>query len=326
MLAATMTAAAGAGGCRAVRGRKMIQDANELYRLGRYQEAVALFHQAESFVPELPVLWLNEGYTCRQLVVPGGRSDESRQAAACALDAFAHLKQLRPDDPRGDQLYVQTLFDAEDLPALERLFLERTQRRPDDLDAVRGLQQVYYKSGKWPAALQWSRRAAALRPQDAETQYDVGTFIWQLLSMRGGGAEMVAFDPRPKLVENDQNADEDADADADAGEAAAKPGRKAKRPARADAGPTLRAPAPPPGAPTDIAGPLRVELADEGIRYLERALALRSRYPEAMTYLGLLERQKSFAYFAEPDRWQAAVDRARDWQEKAVAARAGSRL
>ena len=310
LAAALLMLLAGAG-CRAVRGRKMIQDANELYRRGRFQDAVALFAEAEKLVPELPVLWLNKGYTCRQLVVPGLRSDDNRKAADCALAAFARLKELRPDDARGDQLYVQTLFETDDLPALEQLFLERSQKHPDDLDVVRGLQQVYYKSGKWPAALQWSRKAAALRPTDAEAQYGVGTFIWQVLSSRGGGAEMVSFDPRPKVAEED-----DAD---DAAEAPSPRERGTKKGTPTERPPT--APAPPPIAANDITGALRVELADEGAAYLEKALALRPRYAEAMTYLGLLQRQKSFSYFADPEKWQAAVDRSREWQEKAAAAR-----
>ncbi len=60
-------------GCSEVRGRKQIQEANELYKRGRYQEAVAAFESAEALVPNLPTLWLNKGYTCRQLIAPGGR-------------------------------------------------------------------------------------------------------------------------------------------------------------------------------------------------------------------------------------------------------------
>ncbi|MEA2701183.1 MAG: hypothetical protein QOI66_5454 [Myxococcales bacterium] len=316
-------AAASSSGCRAVRGRKMIQDANELYRRGRYQEAVALFDQAEKLVPDLPVLWLNKGYTCRQLVIPGAARAENRQAAACALDAFARLKELRPGDPRGEQLFVQTLFDTDDLPALERLFFSRAQQHPDDLDAVRGLQQVYYKGGKWPAALEWSRKAAALRPHDAEAQYAVGTLVWQVLSSHGGGAEMVSFDPRPKVVQEDD--EEEAPALVTP---AKRGGRKDKDKGKGkdkDQPAAPRLPTPPPTTAGDITGSARAELADEGIAYLEKAVALRPRFGEAMTYLGLLQRQRSFAYFAEPEKWQAAVDQSRKWQEKAAASRSGGK-
>jgi tetratricopeptide (TPR) repeat protein len=319
VVAAIALAATSSAGCRAVRGRKMIQDANELYRRGRYQEAVALFDQAEKLVPDLPVLWLNKGYTCRQLVIPGAARTENHQAAACALDAFARLKELRPGDPRGEQLFVQTLFDTDDLPALERLFSSRAQQHPDDLDAVRGLQQVYYKGGKWPAALEWSRKAAALRPHDAEAQYAVGTLIWQVLSSHGGGAEMVSFDPRPKVVE------EDDEAEAPTPVAPTKRGGRKNKDKGQDQPAAPRLPTLPPTAAGDITGSARALLADEGISYLEKAVALRPRFGEAMTYLGLLQRQKSFAYFAEPDKWQAAVAQSQKWQEKAAASRSGGK-
>jgi hypothetical protein len=37
-----------------------------------------------------------------------------------------------------------------------------------------------------------------------------------------------------------------------------------------------------------------------------------------MTYLALLWRQKSFAFFADPIAWQGAVDEAESWQQKAA--------
>ena len=88
-LAAALVLAVAGAGCSQVRGRKLIQEGNELYRRGRYAEAVATFERAAAFVPELPTLWLNKGYTCRQLIAPGARDDASRRAVACALDAFS---------------------------------------------------------------------------------------------------------------------------------------------------------------------------------------------------------------------------------------------
>jgi tetratricopeptide (TPR) repeat protein len=296
-----------AGGCSEVRGRKLVQEGNELYKRGKYAEAVAAFEQAETLVPNLPTLWLNKGYTCRQLVAPGARDPESRRAVACALAAFKRLGEVRPGDARADQLAVQTLFDADDFATLETTFLERSRRAPDDVDLAQGLQQVYYKWGKWPQALDWSRRVAALRARDAEAQYGVGTFIWQLLSSKGGGADMLAYDPRPKP------ADEIPEPPA----AVRRKMKSAPPPAPPPVAP------PPPTAPSDITGPTRLQMADEAIAFLQKALALRPRYPEAMTYLGLLYRQKSFALFADAPAWQAAVDEANRWQARAAAARAG---
>lgn len=312
-IAVLLAAAAVGGGCAEVRGRKKVQEANELYKRGKYAEAVATYDEAAELIPELPTLWLNKGYTCRQLIAPGGKDPDSQKAAACALDAFKKLGQLAPEDPRADQLTIQTWFDIDDFSSLEKTFLERNRRTPDDVDVVRGLQEVYFKEGKWREALAWSKRAAALRPNDAETQYRVGTFIWQVLSARGGGPEMATHDPRPRLPP-------------EAAVPEAAPGKgngKGSARKRKEEPPVPVAPPPPLVGPTDITGAERVALADEGIAYLEKALALRRHYPEAMTYLNLLWRQKSFGLFTDPPAWQAAVDRADEWQRKALAARGG---
>jgi tetratricopeptide (TPR) repeat protein len=302
-----LSAASGAGGCSEVRGRKRIQEANELYKRGRYHEAVAAFESAETLVPNLPTLWLNKGYTCRQLIAPGGRDPESRRAADCALAAFRRLHELAPNDPRAEQLTVQTWFDTDDFPTLEKNFLERAARDPNDYDVVHSLQEVYYKWGKWAQALEWSTRAAALRPNDAEAQYGVGTFIWQVLAARGGGPDMAAYDPRPRP------APEEAEP------AAGHPKRRGK----SDEPELVPPPAPPASLPSDVTGKARLELADQAIAHLEKAIALRPHYADAMTYLALVWRQKSFALFAEPAAWQQAVDRANEWQQRAAAARGG---
>src|SRR6185295_6774916 len=133
------------------------------------------------------------------------------------------------------------------------------------------------------------RKAAAARAADAEAQHEAGAFVWQILAAHGGGAEMTSFDPRP-------------------------------RPAPAGGAPAPAA-APPPNAVDDITGGLRVELADEGIADVRRALALRPSYPDAMATLALLHRQRSLAFFGAPARWQAAVAEADEWQRKAAGAR-----
>lgn len=281
--------------CGELRGRRRVREGNRLHREGLYAQALEHYRAAEQLVPEFPLLWLNEGLTCRQLMIPGAKNPETERAADCAIQAFERLRRL--GDPRGEQLHVQTLLDAGRFETLERMYGERLRGNPGDLAAVNGLIHVYSRAGKLDEALRLYERRAALQPNDAETQYAVGVFVWQELFRRGGGPEQAAFDPRP-----------------DAAEPAARPrGRKAAKqggkPGRKE---------PPPTRLGDITGARRAALADIGIKYLERAVALQPKYREAMAYLALLHRQKAIAFFAEPEKWQASIDAAERWSREAA--------
>lgn len=272
----------GSAGCSQVRGRRRIQQANQLYRDGNYKEAHAAFEEAEKLVPDFWVLWLNKGYNCRQMIIPGAKTPESLNASTCALDSFKKLQQLKPEDPRGELLYIQTLFDADKFEELTKMYEERYQKNPRDIDNITGLIQVYTKWGKVDEALEWYTKKAEVQANDAEAQYAVGVFIWQQLMAHGGGQDKASFDPRPD------------------------PNR-----------PKVKKTAPPWGA-GDIVSQQRVDLADKGIEYLQKALSLRPKYFEAMVYMNLLYRQRSFSLFDDPPEWQKAVDKAKEWMCKSI--------
>jgi tetratricopeptide (TPR) repeat protein len=279
-------------GCGELRGRRRIREGNQLYREGRFGDAVRSYQAAEALLPGFWLLWLNEGLACRQMMVPGARSADNDRAVACALRAFGNLQRVRPGDPRGDQLYVQTLFDADRFTELAARYQERLKTHPDDRAAINALIQTYTRWNRPEEALRWHERRAALDPRDAEAQYAAGVFIWNQLFQKGGGAEMAAFDPRPAV---------------DAGPGA---GRTAGR-----SPPKLAvAKTPPFPGLGDIVGSARVRLADLGISYLTRALALRPHYRDAMVYLNLLYRQRSFAFFGDPAAWQTNIDAAERWR------------
>lgn len=268
-------------GCSELRARKLGREGNRLFQDGDYRAAVVTYSASEQLYP-LAVVALNKGLACRQLLLPGARSKENEQAVACALQSFKRLKELSPADARADQLYQQTLFDADRFEELVALFQKQLARSPDDPAAVNALVQVYSRWGHWDDALRWTEERASRRAQDAEAHYAVGVFIYNRLFERGGGAEKSSFDPRPA------------------------PEQKPV----------------PPFSSGDIVGPERVALAKRGIAQLEQAVALRPGYADALTYLGLLHRQESFAYFDKPAAWQTAVDAAESYRQRALAAHA----
>lgn len=274
-----------ATGCSEVQGRRKVQEGNRLYRDGHYKEAVAMFDQAARYVPNLPQLWLNKGFTCRQMLVPGAKTPESTEAAKCAKDAFEKYQKIAPQDPRGEMLYVQTLFDSDEFEQLAKMYEARFKKNPRDIEALNGLIQVYTKWDKLDESLEWYSRKAEVLSNDAEAQYGAGVFIYTKLFQKGGGPEKSTHDPRP-----DPN-----------------------KPREVKVHPGF--------GPGDIISQQRVDLADTGIKYLEKAVAIRPKYHEAMIYANLLNRQKSYAYFDYPEDWQKCVDQAVIWAGRSFEAR-----
>lgn len=62
-------------------------------------------------------------------------------------------------------------------------------------------------------------------------------------------------------------------------------------------------------------------LVDEGLRYLNQAIANRPNYDDAMTYLNLTYRRKADVDFKDQDAVRADVAAAKDWTAKAMGTR-----
>lgn len=268
------------GGCSELRARSLGREGNRHFQDGDYRAAVNAYSRSEELYP-LAVVAFNKGLACRQLLLPGAHSAENDRNVGCALRAFQRLKELSPSDARAEQLYQQTLFDADRFGELVGVYERQLAAAPDDPAAINALVQVYARWGKWDEALRWTLERAQRRPKDAEAHYAVGVFIYNRLFERGGGPQMSAFDPRPST-----------------------------------SGETKPIPA---ASADDVTGARRVELAEKGISELKRALELRPSYADALTYLGLLYRQQSFAYFDRPAAWQSSVDEAETYRKRALA-------
>jgi tetratricopeptide (TPR) repeat protein len=216
------------------------------------------------------------------MIIPGSQSPETQSAAKCAIDAFERLRKLKPSDPRGEPLYVQTLFDAGAYDKLAKMFEKQFEQNPKNLDAVHGLIQVYTQWDKLDEALLWYEKKAEIKANDPEALYTVGVFLWQKLFQKGGGPDKTSWLPYDL------------------------------------ANPSVK-PVPPLFAYGDIVSQQRIDLADKGIKYLEQAIALRPEYMAAMAYVNLLWRQKAIAYVEYPEDWQKCIDEAEKWRTQAVA-------
>jgi len=276
-------------GCSELQARHHAREGNDRFVAGDYAGAVAQYEVAEQkYPPGLHVIELNKGLACRQLMVPGAKGPEQDRAVDCALNAFNKMKALRPEDPRGDQLYVQTLFDADRFDALIAMYEGQLKGDPNNMAAINSLINVHSRADHWAEALKWSMKRADLQASDAEAQYTVGVMIYNRLFQKGG-ADKGTYDPRPDPNFN---------------------------PKDKNAVPKT----PPPFTMGDLMGSERIRVADLGIQYMDRAIALRPNYREAMGFMSLLYRQKSLGYFDKPADWELCINTAEEWRAKAMQA------
>jgi tetratricopeptide (TPR) repeat protein len=285
-----------ATGCSELQARRHARAGNGRYLEGDYAGALHEYEIADQTHPGLFVVALNKGLACRQLMVPGSKSHEQEKAVDCALDSFKRMKELQPADPRGDQLYVQTLFDGDRFDALNAMYEAQLQQKPNDLAAINGLISVNSRADRWGKALEWTIKRADVDTKDAEAQYAVGVMIFNRLFQKGG-ADKGNYNPWP-----DPNID---------------PKAKGKGKGK-DKAKDLKQP--PPFTMGDVMGAERVRLSDLGISYLNRALEVRPDYREAIAYMVLLYRQKAYAFLEKPEEWQACIDQSDQWKAKAAAA------
>jgi tetratricopeptide (TPR) repeat protein len=270
-------------GCSELQARRHARAGNGHFQAGDFASAVREYELADEAHPGLFVVSFNLGLACRQMMLPGSRSTEQNQAVDCALAAFQRLKELRPDDPRGDQLYVQTLFDGDRFDTLVAMYEAQLKNDPNNLAAINSLINVHSRADHWAEALRWSMKRADIEAKDAEAQYTVGVSIYNRLFQKGG-ADKGTYDPRPDLGLDPKD-----------------------RPLKV----------PPPFTVGDLVGLERIRIADLGIKYITHAIELRPQYREAMGFMSLLYRQKAYAYLEKPAEWEACINTAEEWRKKA---------
>jgi tetratricopeptide (TPR) repeat protein len=287
-------------GCSELQARHHARGGNGRFLEGDYAGALREYELAEQKYPGLFVVALNKGLACRQMMAPGSRSPEQVRAVDCALAAFEKMKELRPEDPRGDQLYIQTLFDGDRFDKLVEIYEGQLKSDPENLAAINGLISVHSRADHWNEALRWTIVRADIDEKEAEEQYAVGAMIFNRLYQKGG-ADKASYDPRPDPNEPP-------------------PPKPVKRRGRKHAKAQPPPPPtkfPPPFTVGDVVGAERVRLADLGLKYLQRALDLRANYREAIGFMSLLYRQKSFAYLERPEQWEPLFNAANEWMAKA---------
>jgi tetratricopeptide (TPR) repeat protein len=186
-----------APGCQKVEARSLAKQGNELYRAGKFDQALGKFEAAVRLDPQHPLLQLHLGYAAMSLAAQT-EGPTSAGFSDRASKAFARYMKLAPEDERGPKFYLQVLLDAGQLKQALRFLEQQHRQNPGDLRVVSSLGMVASKAGDFAGALKWYEKRAALLPSEPTARYLVGTLCWEHLYKNTGvvGAERVKIADR----------------------------------------------------------------------------------------------------------------------------------
>ncbi|MCI0356790.1 MAG: tetratricopeptide repeat protein [Acidobacteria bacterium] len=144
LLAALAVLLQGATGCNKLKARDKLNKGVQAYKAAKYEDAIERFKEAVALDPKLKNAKLYLATAYAQQVVEGLESEENLRYASLAIEQYTEV--LKQD--------------------------------PSDINSMKGIAALYYKTKKFDLAKEYHRKVLAADPNDPETYYSIGVIDW----------------------------------------------------------------------------------------------------------------------------------------------------
>jgi tetratricopeptide (TPR) repeat protein len=201
--AVVVALAMSATGCDEISARRKVQEANDKYKNGRYEEARDLYEGALEASPDLTIAHHNLGVTYYRLMTRGDDSPENQAIAAKATEHLLHfLEHGSPAEKEQNlirKLVTEIWVDSGQVEKALAFWETEHNARPKDTSVIEQLADLEYKRGEWRKAIEWLDKSVAVAetPEAKASAFgQIGTLCFlRLLSGKDTiqGSERVAL-------------------------------------------------------------------------------------------------------------------------------------
>ncbi len=294
-VAVAVLLAIAASGCSQVgmlKAQMAFKDANQLYQQQRYREAAAKYEEAVTANPDLTEAYFFLGNSYDNQFRPARRGEaENDQLMDKAITNYKVAVE-RAQDPNIKRLSLQYLVNAYGVDKLndpsqqEPILRQMIEMEPNEPSNYFVLANVYEQSGDYEEAERLLTKAREVRPNDPAVYTTLAAFY-----NRQGDFEktMEALHARAEREPNNPEAFYTI---------ATYYWEKANK-------------------DYTVPQPERLKFVEEGHKAVDKAIELKSDYPEALTYKGLLLRQEALL-IKDPQRQQDLVKQADTFRDRAA--------
>ncbi len=294
-VAVAVLLAIAASGCSQVgmlTAQMAFKDANQLYQQQRYREAAAKYEEAVTANPDLTEAYFFLGNSYDNQFRPARRGEAENDQLMDKAITNSKVAVERAQDPNIKRLSLQYLVNAYGVDKLndpsqqEPILRQMIEMEPNEPSNYFVLANVYEQSGDYEEAERLLTKAREVRPNDPAVYTTLAAFY-----NRQGDFEktMEALHARAEREPNNPEAFYTI---------ATYYWEKANK-------------------DYTVPQPERLKFVEEGHKAVDKAIELKSDYPEALTYKGLLLRQEALL-IKDPQRQQDLVKQADTFRDRAA--------
>lgn len=294
-VAVAVLLAIAASGCSQVgvlKAQMAFKDANQLYQQQRYREAAAKYEEAVTANPDLTEAYFFLGNSYDNQFRPARRGEAENDQLMDKAIVNYKVAVERAQDPNIKRLSLQYLVNAYGVDKLndpsqqEPILRQMIEMEPNEPSNYFVLANVYEQSGDYEEAERLLTKAREVRPNDPAVYTTLAAFY-----NRQGDFEktMEALHARAEREPNNPEAFYTI---------ATYYWEKANK-------------------DYTVPQPERLKFVEEGHKAVDKAIELKSDYPEALTYKGLLLRQEALL-IKDPQRQQDLVKQADTFRDRAA--------
>ena len=164
--------------CNKFQSRSEIRAGNELFRVGKYDTALAKYDRALQLDPGEKKIYKNIGLAYMGMYQPGSKHPKDLEYAQKAIDYLQKYVQAYPDDKKAPEYLVTMYLNSGRVDDALTFFQGYSQQHPEDAKARETMANLYFQKADFPNGVRMMEEAMRITGPKKETYETIGAQAW----------------------------------------------------------------------------------------------------------------------------------------------------